>query len=258
MWDRSDVNGELSELQCRDIRDGEILSRVWGDADKMSKMLEKYGPAVGVIPLIVVDVILLLLVFPATAVGWISLVLLNVACFAFFGAFRIASQEAGRVFGLQLRYIASGYLLIELAVTLLVLAIPGFEHWLNDRFGIYLVFTLLVTGLFAALYIGAFLVQRRSGAELAYQRENLAFGKVAAARLDRIKALSPDAEFTVKLRSADDAIRFSLVEWAPAARALEGQIIDELDQVQACLESGDVETATVKARGDPSIGRRTE
>ena len=50
----------------------------------------------------------------------------------------------------------------------------------------------------------------------------------------------------VRVRGVDDAIRFSLVEWTPAARELEGQIIDELGDVQMCLEGGDSQTAVQK------------
>jgi hypothetical protein len=212
----------------------------------MSSKVEKSVPAVMIIPPVVIDVGLLLLASPKAAVGWISLVIANVAFVAVLSAFRLASRQAGLVFGMSLSYIALGYLLIELFITLVVLAIPRFEHWLNHRFEIFLAVELVLTAAFAVLYVGAFFAQRHSGAELAYQKENLAFGRVAAARLDRIKSLSTDAEFVVELRRTDDAIRFSLVEWTSAARQLEGQIIDELEQVQACLERGEAQTAIRK------------
>ena len=161
----------------------------------MSTKPDRYGLAIVVLPPVVVTVILLIVALPTTAVGWISLLLLNVAFLAFLGAFRLSSNEAGRVFGLALRYIAWGYLLIALAATFLILGIPSFQHWLNNRIGLYLLLTLFVTAVYGAFYIGAYLTQRHAGAELAYQRDNLAFGKVAAARLDRIKGMSTDPEF---------------------------------------------------------------
>jgi len=213
----------------------------------MSTKLEKSMPAaIMLIPAVAIDVLLLVLLFPKAGPGWISLVLLNLGFLAIVGSFRLATRQAGNIFGYALSRIALSYVVVQLAITLIVLGITSFEHWLGHRMALFLAIELVVTAVFGGVYAGALLVQRRAGAELAYQKENLAFGRVAAMRLDRIRSLSTDPEFVVEFRRTDDAIRFSVVDWVPAAKQLEAQIIEGLEQTQASLESADTPGAIQK------------
>jgi len=212
-----------------------------------SSSLTKWSAAGSiVVPAAVVDVFLILFVAPKLASGWISLVILNLGLIGLLSAFRLAPRQAGLIFGYQLVWISAIFLIPEFIFTLIVLASHSFERWLDKGGEILLALNVLLAVAFLAAYAITLKTQKRIGAELIADDQNLAFVRDASVKLDRIRSLSTDPVFLLEFRKANDAIRYSSAEWVPGISLLEAQMMDEIGQVQMCLETDDLQSALQK------------
>jgi hypothetical protein len=209
----------------------------------MTNKLRKAPFAIALTPLVAFDAVILLLIAPSKGVGWISLAIVNLAYFAMVFAFRLAPNEAGSLFGLQLAHIAVWFLAIELVFTFLVLGISGLEKWLSDEGRIFVAINILLAAAFIVTYVGVLAVQRRAGAELALQNENLQFTRQAANRLELIRSACSDMKIRTELRKVDDAIRYSPTAWDYQAKPIEEQILAKLALVQERLRGNDTSSA---------------
>src|SRR5664280_1943284 len=105
------------------------------------------------VPPVAYDALVLLLVAPQGPVSWLSLVVLNAAYVMTLVAQRGApAGKLAPVIGYPLVYVATLYVLAELALTTFLLFMPGMANLAEGSGKTILAIQIVVTGLFAFLF----------------------------------------------------------------------------------------------------------
>lgn len=147
----------------------------------------------------------------------------------------IRRSDSAAVFGFSLYSISSVYFLVEFVVGVIFCLIN------MESYKPALIVQIIITGFYAVMLISHLLANESTAENIEKHELELKYVKDCSARIQPLIDMVPDKETKKKIESVYDLIHGSQVKSNNDVRLLELDVIDQIDLLEAAVNSGDKE-----------------